>query len=106
MRILWRLKQAFVKEIIKEMPEPRPPYNTVSSIVRKLENEGVVGYESFGKTHRYFPKLKMATYRKWTLKQMINHYFPNDPKTLLSHFMEEENLTPQEVQDFLDKLNK
>lgn len=106
MRILWRLKRAFVKEIIEEMPEPRPPYNTVSSIVRKLERDDLVGYESFGKTHRYFPKLKLATYRKWSLKEMMRHYFSNDPKTLLSHFIEEENLSAEEVQDFLKEIKK
>ena len=58
MRILWDLKKGFVKDILEKMSEPKPPYNTISSTVRKLESMGYVGHEAFGKTHRYFPILK------------------------------------------------
>jgi len=104
MQILWRLEKAFVKEIIAEMDKPKPPYNTVSSIVRKLEKEGVIGYESFGKTHRYFPILKKEAYRRSSFKQFVENYFGGSTEQVLSFFVKEEDIDPQELDDLLDKI--
>ena len=64
MQVLWNLKSAFVKEIAEQLPEPKPHYNTLSTVIRRLEDKGIVGHESFGKTHRYFPILKKEDYQK------------------------------------------
>ena len=55
MQILWTLEKAFVKDIIEHMPDPKPAYNTVSTIVRILETKGFIGHKAYGKTHEYFP---------------------------------------------------
>ena len=55
MKILWKMEKGFVKDIIRVMDEPKPAYNTVSTIIRILETKGFVGHEEFGKSHRYFP---------------------------------------------------
>lgn len=104
MQILWRLEKAFVKDIIIEMGENAAPYNTVSSIVRKLEQEGFVSYEAFGKTHRYFPVLKKEDYKKSAFKRMVDHYFGGSPKDVLSYFVEEEKIEEQELSELLKKL--
>ena len=104
MQILWKLQKAFVKDIIDDMPEPKPPYNTISSIVRKLESEGIVGYEAFGKTHRYFPILKQKKYKKHAFKNLLNNYFENSHRELLSYFVREEKLTEEEVKDLLESI--
>ena len=62
MQILWKLKKAFVGDILDRMVEPKPAYNTVSTVVRLLEKKGVVGHESFGKSHRYYPLVDKETY--------------------------------------------
>ena len=104
MHILWRLKKAFVKEIIQEFPNPKPPYNTISSIVRKLESEGHVGYEAFGKTHRYFPKLKQNKYKKQAFQSLLTNYFENSHLELLSYFVNEEKLSASEIEELLSKI--
>lgn len=107
MTILWRLKNAFVNDILNEMEEePKPPYNTVSSIVRKLVTEGLVGYEAFGKTHRYFPILKKEDYRADAFRQFMDNYFGGSPAALLSYFVEEENLRPEELDKLLGDIKK
>lgn len=107
MTILWRLKNAFVNDILNEMEEePKPPYNTVSSIVRKLVTEGLVGYEAFGKTHRYFPILKKEEYRADAFRQFMDNYFGGSPAALLSYFVEEENLRPEELDKLLGDIKK
>ena len=105
MTILWRLEKAFVHDIIEEMEE-KPPYNTVSSIVRKLAAEGLVGYESFGKTHRYFPVLKKETYRANAFRRFMENYFGGSPSALLSYFVREENVDPEELDRLLEEIRK
>lgn len=104
MQILWRLKNAFVKEILAEMPEPKPPITTISSIVRKLETEGIIGYEAFGKTHRYYPILEKSAYRRSFFKRMLDNYFGGSPEQLLSFFVDEQDLPPEELDRLLDKI--
>ncbi len=106
MQILWKLERAFVKEIVAEMEEPPPPMTTVSSIVRKLEAEGLVAHESFGKTHRYYPVLKKKDYRKSSFRRMLDDYFGGSPEQLLSYFVKEEKADPEALQELLDDIKK
>ncbi len=106
MQILWRLKKAFVKDILQDLPGPKTPYNTISSVVRKLESEGMVGFKAFGNTHQYFPILKKSTYRRRVLAKIIREYFSNSPQTLLSHFIEEQELDYEELEALLKELKK
>lgn len=106
MTILWRLGHAFVNDILNEMDEPKPPYNTVSSIVRKLAADGLVGYEAFGKTHRYFPILKKEDYRANAFRRFMDNYFSGSPAALLSYFVQEEKLRPEEIDKLLDDIKK
>jgi BlaI family transcriptional regulator, penicillinase repressor len=105
MTILWRLERAFVHDILEELEE-KPPYNTVSSIVRKLVAKGLVGYESFGKTHRYFPLLKKEDYRVGAFRRFMDNYFAGSPAALLSYFVKEENVQPEEISRLLEEIKK
>jgi BlaI family penicillinase repressor len=104
MQILWNLRKGFVKEILENMSEPKPPYNTVSSIVRKLEGRNLVGHEAFGKTHRYYPILKKENYRKQSFQVFMRNYFGGSPSQLLSYFVKEEKLSPTEINQLLNDL--
>lgn len=98
MQALWKLKQAFVKDIIEHLPDnPKPPYNTVSSVVRILERKGYVGYRAYGKTYEYFPLISRPQYRANTLKSLLTRYFDSSPAALVS-YMVEETLSPREIQ--------
>lgn len=106
MQILWSLQKGFVKDILEEMSEPKPPYNTVSSIVRKLESLRLVGHEAFGKTHRYYPILKKENYRKQSFQVFMRNYFGGSPTQLLSYFVKEEKLSSAQIDDLLNELKK
>lgn len=99
MQILWKLKKAFVKEIISEFKEPKPAYNTVSTIIRILEKKQFVSHESFGKTYRYYPLVEEDEYKKKSLNKMIKSYFNNSYKNLVSFFSKDENLTIEEMEE-------
>ena len=80
MQILWRLKKAFVKEVMAEIKEDQPHYNTLSTIIRNLEEKGFVSYNAFGNTHQYYPIVKMEDYRKRFMNTAIENYFDNSYK--------------------------
>ncbi|MCH2083539.1 MAG: BlaI/MecI/CopY family transcriptional regulator [Saprospiraceae bacterium] len=104
MQVLWRLKRAFVKEILDELPPPKPPITTISSTVRKLEAEGWLSHDAFGKSHRYFPKLEKSEYRNNSMKQMIKKYFGGSPTQVLSYFLEEKEIAPEELEQLLQQI--
>lgn len=99
MQQLWKLEHAFVKEIVAEMPEPKPAYNTVSTIVRILERKGFVGHEAFGKSHRYYPLLTKKAYTKVFFKGFLNNYFSNSMKNLVSFFAKDKSLSLAEMEE-------
>jgi len=106
MQALWKLKKAFVKDIIAELPPPKAPYNTISSVVRKLEDRGFVDHEAFGKTHRYFPVLQKKQYRQQALQQFITNYFGGSVEQVVSFFLKEEDVSVDELEGLLDKIKK
>ncbi|MFB9865084.1 BlaI/MecI/CopY family transcriptional regulator [Rufibacter immobilis] len=101
MQILWRLGQGFVKDILDQLPEPKPAYNTVSTIVRILEKKGFVGYKAYGKTHEYYPLIARDDYRHFYLKNFVSGYFGGSFKRLVSFFAKEENMDLQELEEML-----
>ena len=106
MQILWRLENAFLKDIWEELSEPRPPITTTASIVKKLENEGFIDHETFGRMHRYFPKVAKVDYRTSSLKSLVHNYFEGSPAQLLSHFVKEESLDAEEIARLLKEIKK
>ena len=75
MQILWEIQKGFVKNIVEKLPDPKPAYNTVSTIVRILETKGFVGHTAFGKTYEYYPLINRDDYRKHHLNSMLKNYF-------------------------------
>lgn len=102
MQILWEIKEGFVKDIIGHYPDPKPHYNTISSLVRLLDDKGVVGHRAFGNTHQYYPILKKQDYRKSFIKDVVREYFDNSYKQTVSLFIEEENLSNEELDELMD----
>ncbi|WP_325359541.1 BlaI/MecI/CopY family transcriptional regulator [Albibacterium sp.] len=101
MQKLWVLEKAFVKDIIKELPEPKPAYNTVSTIIRILETKGFVGHESFGKSHRYYPLVTKDAYKTFASGKLISSYFDNSTQNMLSFFLKKEKLDIKEMDEIL-----
>ncbi|WP_375585515.1 BlaI/MecI/CopY family transcriptional regulator [Cyclobacterium xiamenense] len=101
MKILWNLKKAFVKDIVAEFADPKPPYNTISSLVRILQEKGIVGFKQYGNTYEYFPLLSKKDYRKRYMKEIITDYFDNSFSKAVASFIEEEQLDQKEIDEIL-----
>src|SRR5690554_6979414 len=104
MQKLWVLEKAFVKDIIERLPEPKPAYNTVSTIVRILETKGFVGHEAFGKSHRYYPVVSKENYRTFAAGKLLHGYFDNSARNMLSFFLEEQKIDLNDADELLKLL--
>ncbi|MDP5158026.1 MAG: BlaI/MecI/CopY family transcriptional regulator [Flaviramulus sp.] len=105
MQILWLLKKANVKTIIEEFPEPKPAYNTVSTIVRILESKGFVDYEKEGKGHVYFPILEKQDYSNQSLNKLVDNYFQGSFKSMVSFFVKKNDMSVTELESVLKEIN-
>ena len=106
MQILWKLDEAFVKEIIDKLPNPKPAYNTVSTIVRILEKKGFVTHTAFGKSHRYHPLVKKEDYTKVHMKSFVNNYFSNSFENMVSFFAKEQSISVNEMEEIRKVMEK
>ncbi|WP_340074586.1 BlaI/MecI/CopY family transcriptional regulator [Leptobacterium sp. I13] len=106
MKVLWKLEKAFVKEVVAEFKEAQPHYNTLSTIIRNLEEKGYVAHEAFGNSHRYYPIVSKEAYRKKFINGAIEDYFNNSYKNLVSFFANEKKISVEELQEIIKLIEK
>jgi predicted transcriptional regulator len=106
MQYLWEMKEAFVKDIVQKFPEPKPAYNTVSTIIRILEKKKVVGHKAFGRTFMYFPLISKESYTKSTTNLLVNNYFSGSVENLVSFFVKEKEISAEELEKILNEIKK
>ncbi len=106
MHLLWQLKKTNVKGIIAELPEPKPAYNTVSTIVRILETKGFVDYEKQGKGHIYFPIVKKQDYSNQSINNLVDNYFQGSFKSMVSFFVKKNDVDLKDMEAILKEINK
>ncbi len=102
MHILWKLNKAFVKEVLAEIKTEKPHYNTLSTIIRNLEDKGYVGYTAYGKTHQYYPIVTKEAYRKRFFNTAIENYFNSSYKNVVSFFAKEEKISVEELKEIIN----
>ena len=106
MHILWKLKKAFVKEVMAEITDEQPHYNTLSTIIRNLEEKEYVSHNAYGNTHQYFPIIALENYRKEFMNTAIENYFNNSYKNMVSFFAEEDKISADELREILEIIEK
>ncbi|MGF1556677.1 BlaI/MecI/CopY family transcriptional regulator [Paucihalobacter sp.] len=106
MHILWRLQKAFVKDVLFEIKEDKPHYNTLSTIIRNLEDKGYVGHNAYGKTHQYYPLVEKEAYKKRFMNTAIENYFNSSYKNVVSFFAKEEKISADELREIIALIEK
>ena len=104
-KILWKMEKAFVKDIVEQYPDPKPHYNTISSLVRLLQDKGIIGFKQYGNTYQYFPLISKDEYRRSFMSEVVSDYFDNSIKSAVAFFVKEKGLSDEEL-DVLVKLIK
>lgn len=104
MQVLWQLEKAFVKEVIAELPEPKPHYNTVSTIIRILEDKGFIGHKTYGNTHQYYPLVSKEDYQKREVSNVVKNYFGNSYTKMVLHFAKEDKISEDQLEEILEMI--
>jgi predicted transcriptional regulator len=99
LQILWDIKGGFVNDVLDKFPDPKPPYTTISSIIRILETKGFVTHKSYGKTHEYLPTISKEKYKKNLLKNMVTHFFEGSFDNVVSFMAAENELSESEIKE-------
>jgi predicted transcriptional regulator len=99
MEYLWQIEKGFVRDIRERFPEPRPAYNTVSTIVRILEKKGVVGHQSYGKSHQYYPLVSKSEYKRRRFRDVLKKHFSNSYRSFVSFFTRDEDVSLTDLEE-------
>ncbi len=99
LQILWELEKGMVHDLLEKFPEPKPAYNTVSTIVRILEQKGFVGHKAYGRTHEYFPVISKKEYTRSSFRGFMKNYFGNSYHSLASFFASDDQLSIRELEE-------
>jgi predicted transcriptional regulator len=106
MQVLWDLEESSVKDIITQLLEPKPAYNTVSTIIRILETKEFVAHKTEGRGYVYYPIIDKDTYSNQSLHKLMNGYFQGSFKSMVSFFVKENDMDIKELESILKDVNK
>jgi len=103
MQIIWELEKALVRDVLNQFPEPRPPYTTLASVIKQLENKRYLDHKTYGNTHEYFPLISKKAYQHNSFNLLVKNYFEGSAKNVLSFMVKEDKLSEKDIQD-LEKM--
>jgi BlaI family penicillinase repressor len=106
MKILWIARKGFVNDLLVRYKEPRPHYNTLSTLIRGLEEKGYVRHKAYGKNHEYFPAITREEYRKTFMKGVVSDYFGSSYKNVVSFFIDEKKLSADDLKGMIEIIEK
>lgn len=104
MRIFWQEGAKFVRELLAFYQDPKPHYNTISTLVRGLEEKGFLGYKAYGNTYQYYPLISEKRYKGSAFKELVSNYYDNSYKNVVSAFIEEENISIEDLKDIITQI--
>jgi predicted transcriptional regulator len=105
MQVLWKLEEASIQDIINQLPEPKPAYNTVSTIIRILETKNFVGHKAKGRGYLYFTLVKKEDYSNQTLNKLVDGYFEGSFKSMVSFFVKKNDVDINDLETILKNIN-
>ncbi len=97
MNHLWKLKRAFMKDLMDAYPDPKPASTTISTLLKRMQDKEFVGYESSGKLRQYYPLVTKESYFSKHLKGLIKNFFNDSPAQFASFFTKKTELSEEEL---------
>lgn len=98
MQYLWKRKKAFMKDLLKDFPNPKPATTTVATLLKRMNNKGFIAYTLFGKSREYYPLVKKTDYFSKHVNGLIKNFFNDSASQFASFFTKETNLTKEELE--------
>ena len=106
MKVLWKARRGFVRELLEYYPEPKPHYNTLSSLIRGLEEKGFVKHRAYGKNHQYYPVVAKEDFRKSFMKGMVKDYFGSSYRNVVSFLVDEKQISSKDLKEIIRIIEK
>ncbi|MBO5398899.1 MAG: BlaI/MecI/CopY family transcriptional regulator [Alistipes sp.] len=106
MQILWDRGSGFVNDILEALPEPKPAYNTVSTVVRILEKKGFVDHKAYGKSHEYYPIVDRDSYTQGFMSSVLNNFFGGSASRMVSFLSSNRSISMEEADEIMKLLKK
>ncbi len=108
MQQIWQMEKAFTKEIVEALPEPKPHYNTVSTVLKILVEKGFIAHTKFGNVYQFYPLVSKDSYKEGAVSDLLEKYFDNSYASMIAHFAKNEKLNDQEIENIIEliKSNK
>ena len=106
MNLFWDKGAMFVKELLELYAEPKPHFNTLSTMVRTLEANGFVGHTAYGNTYQYYPIVTREEYAGSTFKGIVSSYFNNSYLSAVSTLVKEEKITVDELKELIEQIEQ
>ena len=106
MQIVWECESCFVNDILAQMPEPKPAYNTVSTIVRILETKGYLAHKAYGRSHEYYPIVDRESYTRDYMTNVLNNFFGGSASRMVSFLSSNKSISLEEADEILEMLKK
>ena len=106
MQVIWDLDKAFVKDAIEHLPDPKPHYNTIATLMKRLEEKGYLAHNEFGGSYEYYPVVGKEIYKHTFMKKVLNTFFDNSYLNMLAYFAKEEKISPEEMKELVKMIEK
>ena len=106
MQVMWHLKKAFVKDAIDQLPDPKPHYNTIATLMKRLEEKGFLAHREYGGTFEYYPIVEKEKYKDTFMKKVVSTFFDNSYFNMLAYFAKEEKLNQEEIEELMKIIEK
>ncbi|MBR2150210.1 MAG: BlaI/MecI/CopY family transcriptional regulator [Prevotella sp.] len=104
MELFWKYGPMFVRELLEHYEEPRPHFNTLSTIVRRLEQGGYIGHKRYGSTYQYHALISEKDYAKRNIFQLVDDYIEDSYTGIVTTFLKEEKLTVDELRELISQV--
>ena len=104
MQVIWKKEKVLVHDILDNLPEPKPAYNTVSTLVRVLEKKVFVGHKAYGKTYEYYPLVSKEDYTSRYMTGVLNNFFDGSLSRLVNFFSSNKSISVEETDKILEML--
>lgn len=106
MQVIWDKGRCLVHDVLEVLPEPKPAYNTVSTVVRVLEKKGYVDHKAYGKTHEYYPIIDRDTYTKGFMAGVLNNFFGGSASRMVSFLSSNKSISLEETDEIIKLLKQ
>lgn len=103
---IWQNSPCFVKDVVSQYDDPKPPYTTVASIIKNLERKKYVKAKRYGNTYEYTPLVRESEYKRTFMSGVVRNYFENSYKEMVSFFAKEQKISTEELKDIIDMIEK